>query len=199
MVIIGITGGIGCGKSEVVKELKNRYGAFTVMADEVGHDMLKKGSACFDRLLDLLGPEMLKGDGSGFDRKKVGDLAFRDPELIARMNEIIHPAVEDRVFDLMDLAEAKGRKLFVLEAAVLIEAGYRQYCTDVWYIYAGEKVRIRRLKESRRLSDEKIADIMGNQLSEEEFRAACDFTVDNSLDFDITSMQIRERLKLLGC
>ncbi len=197
MIILGITGGIGCGKSEICQELRNRYGAFTVLADEVAHDMLKAGSPCYDELLKLLGSGMTKNDGS-FDRKKVGDMAFAHPDIITRMNEIIHPAVEERVFDLMELAEAKGRRLFVLEAALLLEAGYKQFCTEVWYIYASEKTRKKRLKESRNLSDKKIDDIMGNQLQEHEFREMCDYTIDNNLDFDITCMQIRERLYSLG-
>jgi len=197
MIIIGITGGIGCGKSEVCLELKNRYGAFVMTADTIAHDMLKSGSLCYDELTELLGEEMKKPDGS-FDRRKVGDLAFSKPEIISRMNEIIHPAVMDRIFDLLDLAEEKHRRLAVIEAALLLEAGYKQYCTEVWYIYASEKTRYNRLKASRALSDEKIRNIMSNQLSEEEFRDSCDYTIDNNLDFDITAMQIRERLRGLG-
>lgn len=197
MIILGITGGIGCGKSEICQELKNRYGAFVMTADTISHEMLKPGSSCYDELTELLGEEMKKPDGS-FDRKKVGDLAFAKPEIITGMNEILHPAVLDRIFDLLDLAEQKKRKLAVIEAALLLEAGYKQYCTEVWYIYASEKTRVKRLKASRALSDEKIANIMSNQLSEEEFREACDYTIDNNLDFDITAMQIKERLKALG-
>ena len=197
MIIIGITGGIGCGKSEVCRELKNKYGAFTISADEIGHDLLKAGSDCFEELKELLGEDMIGPDGS-FDRRKVGDRAFADPSLLDQMNEIIHPAVLDRIFDLLDVAESKKRRLAVIEAALLLEAGYKQYCNDVWYIYASEKTRIRRLKESRNLSDEKIADIMSRQLPEEVFREQCDYTIDNNLDFDITAMQIRERLITLG-
>ena len=197
MVIIGITGGIGCGKSEVCRELKNRYGAFTIIADEIGHDLLKAGSECFEDLKELLGEEMIGPDGN-FDRKKVGNLAFADPSVLEKMNEIIHPAVLDKIFDLLDLAESRKRRLAVIEAALLLEAGYKQYCHDVWYIYASEKTRIRRLKESRGLDDKKIRDIISSQLSEEEFRNGCDFTIDNDLDFDITAMQIRERLASFG-
>ena len=197
MLILGITGGIGCGKSQVCLELKNRYGAFVMTADTISHEMLKPGSFCYDELTELLGDEVKKPNGE-FDRKKVGDIAFADPQIITRMNEIIHPAVLDRIFDLLDYAESKKKRLAVIEAALLLEAGYKQYCNEVWYIYASEKTRIRRLKESRSLSDEKIGNIMDKQLSEEEFRSACDYTIDNNGDFDITQMQIKERLAALG-
>lgn len=197
MLILGITGGIGCGKSQVCLELKNRYGAFVMTADTISHEMLKPGSVCYDELTELLGDEVKKPNGE-FDRKKVGDKAFADPQIITRMNEIIHPAVLDRIFDLLDLAESKKKRLAVIEAALLLEAGYKQYCNEVWYIYSSEKTRVRRLKETRSLSDEKIRDIMDRQLSEEEFRSACDYTIDNNGDFDITQMQIKERLASFG-
>ncbi len=194
--ILGVTGGIGCGKSEVCGVLKNRYGAFVITADEIGHTLMKKGGGCYDDLTALLGGRFLDQDGE-FDRKKLGDFVFSDPDLLTRMNKVIHPAVHENVLRLLDTARTAHKKLAVIEAALLLEAGYQQICEEVWYIHAEKNVRMKRLKEGRGISENRMKTVMANQLSEEEFRAFCDYTIDNSMTPDITAMQIEERLRVL--
>lgn len=193
MKVIGLTGGIGSGKSEVCRYLKNKYGAEIMMADDVAHEVTEPGSKCWERLKELFGDDYFLEDGS-LDRKKAGALAFRQPEILQKMNEIIHPAVWDEIQERLAKAKKAGKKLAVIEAALLVGSRYREICHEFWYIYADRKTRIKRLAESRNISEEKALDVMKNQLSDEEFKAACEFTADNSGDFADTAKQIDEHL-----
>lgn len=193
MEVIGLTGGIGSGKSEVCRYLEKKYGAEIIMADDVAHEVTGPGTDCWKQLKYLFGEEYFLEDGS-LDRKKAGALAFRRPEILSQMNGIIHPAVWDEIQKRLAEAEKSGKRLAVIEAALLVGSRYRQICREFWYIYADRTVRIKRLKESRNISEEKAADVMKNQLSDEEFRAACEFTADNSGDFADTAKQIDEHL-----
>ena len=193
MKVIGLTGGIGSGKSEVCRYLKNKYGAEIMMADDVAHEVTEPGSKCWERLKELFGEDYFLEDGS-LDRKKAGALAFRQPEILQKMNEIIHPAVWDEIQERLAKAKKAGKKLAVIEAALLVGSRYREICHEFWYIYADRKTRIKRLAESRNISEEKALDVMKNQLSDEEFKAACEFTADNSGDFADTAKQIDEHL-----
>ena len=193
MEIIGITGGIGCGKSEVCRYLRERYGAEVIMADDVGHEVTRPGTKCCERLKELFGDGYFLEDGS-LDRKKAGALVFKRPELLKKMNDIIHPAVWDEINARLKTAQETGKELAVIEAALLVGSKYRQICSEFWNIYADRDVRIQRLIESRDITKEKALDVMKNQISEEEFKAGCDFTVDNSGDFKETARRIDERL-----
>ena len=93
------------------------------------------------------------------------------------------------------VSSKKGTEIFVLEAALLLEADYQDICDELWYIYADEKVRYQRLKENRQYSDEKIDAIMKNQLSEVSFREQCHVVIDNSGDFYDTCKQIEHAIK----
>ena len=197
MIILGLTGGIGCGKSEVCAYLKDKYNAYIIKTDDLGHDAMAPGGIAYGALTELLGTEYILPDGN-FDRKALGSRAFREPELLKKMNAIIHPAVRKMVEIGLENARNSGYMLAVIESALLIEAGYRGICTEFWYIYASEDVRVKRLTESRGLTPEKIADIMDKQRAEEEFRKECDVTIDNSFDLEITKNNIDERLKELG-
>ena len=104
MKIIGITGGVGAGKSTVLDYLRERYDAYTVQADLVGHEVMGPEGSCYAPVLDLLGREVLDAQGK-IDRKKVAGIVFPRPQVLARLNGIIHPAVKD------DIRALAGRSL----------------------------------------------------------------------------------------
>lgn len=180
MKIIGITGGVGAGKSAVLSYIREHYNCRVVLADEVAHKVKEPGERCYDRLVKLLSKEILLEDGF-IDKKKMADKIFADDGLLEKVNNIIHPAVMDYIVEAIE-AEKVNDKLdyFFVEAALLIEAGYLEIVDEMWYIYAREEVRRKRLKESRGYTDEKIDAIMEEQLSEEEFRRHCNVVIDNS-------------------
>ncbi len=192
---IGVTGGIGAGKSELLQYIKRHYLCEIYLADEVAHTVKEPGTECFERLKALLGEGILGADGR-IDRGVMAERIFRDAELLERVNEIVHPAV--RRFLLERLGEARKdprTELFFVEAALLIEAGYREILDELWYIYADRDVREQRLRRSRGYSGEKIRNIMDRQLAEEAFRRSCDFVIDNSGRLEDSYRQIDKKLE----
>lgn len=180
MKFIGITGGVGAGKSEILKYIKRHYKCEIYLADEAAHEVKKAGTECFDRLVTLLGSDIVDEDGE-INKAVMADKIFGDEELLRQVNEIVHPAVKDYLMAKYEAAlENPDIELFFVEAALLIEAGYKELVNEMWYIYADSNVRRKRLMYSRGYSEEKIQNIMDNQLTEEEFREACDFVIDNS-------------------
>lgn len=195
MRFIGITGGIGAGKSEILDYIRKHYKCEIYLADEVAHQVKLPGTDCFDSLVKLLGQEIVGADGE-IDKAVMAKKIFSDSRLLEQVNDIIHPAVKE--FLLKKLAAAKQNaqvELFFVEAALLIEGGYKEIVDELWYIYADRKVRTRRLKEGRGYSDERIEHVMDKQLSEEEFRRNCDFIIDNSGSLADSCRQIDEKLE----
>ncbi|NLL93855.1 MAG: dephospho-CoA kinase [Clostridiales bacterium] len=190
--IIGITGGVGCGKSTVLSILEEKYNASVIQADIVGHLVMKSGNDAFESIVKLFGNKILDELGE-IDRKKLGEIVFVNEELLQKLNAIIHPAVKEYIKNFVDDQISKKTEIIVVEAALLIEAGYRDICSEYWYIFASENIRKNRLKASRGYSDEKIIEIMNNQLSEEEFKEYTDFTIDNNSDV----LHLEEQIKRL--
>ena len=195
MKFIGITGGVGAGKSEILKYIKRHYKCEIYLADEAAHEVKRAGTECFDRLVTLLGCDIVGEDGE-INKAVMADKIFGDEELLRQVNEIVHPAVKDYLMAKYEAAlENPDIELFFVEAALLIEAGYKELVDEMWYIYADSNVRRRRLMYSRGYSEEKIQNIMDNQLTEEEFREACDFVIDNSGLLADSYRQIDEKLE----
>ncbi|MCI1305481.1 MAG: dephospho-CoA kinase [Lachnospiraceae bacterium] len=191
---IGITGGVGCGKSAVMEYISAHYDAVTIRADEVGRKLMEPDAPCFDPVVALFGPRILRNDGT-LDRAKIAEEVFADEQKRKALDDIIHPAVRTYITDAMALAAQAGHKWFFLEAALLIEEDYRAILDELWYIYAEQSVRRKRLAASRGYSAEKIDSIMKSQLSEEAFRGACDFEIDNSGDFRETAAAIDRKMR----
>ncbi|MGN0361212.1 MAG: dephospho-CoA kinase [Bilifractor sp.] len=196
MKIIGITGGVGSGKSEVMKYLERSCDCTLIRSDELGHALMRKENICYDPVLALLGPEVLDPDGE-FDRKAVAAKVFGNPALLEKLNQITHPAIRHSILESIQKADEAGRQFFFLEAALLIEEKFNEICDELWYVYADIEVRSRRLQESRGYSDEKIRGIMASQLPESAFRNACQFVIDNSGSFQDTIRQIDGRIHFL--
>ena len=194
MDVIGITGGVGAGKSEVLKYLQAQYDAFAIKADEVGHLALAKDGECYDLIVNLLGTEVLGDDGE-FDRNRIAAKVFAQKELLEKLNAIVHPFVRAYIEAEIDLQRQQDRAYFFIEAALLLEAQYDKICDELWYVYATTAVRHQRLVESRHYSDEKIRQIMDKQLSETAFRQGCDFVIDNSGTWKDTKRQIDARVQ----
>ena len=194
MKVLGITGGVGSGKSEVLNYLREAYGAVVCQMDETAKRLQEKGTGCFRKIAETFGPEIIGADGE-LDRKKLGARVFSDPEHLRLLNSIVHPEVLRSVSADIRKHTEEGTPLYVVEAALLPDVG-GELCDEIWYIYASEEVRRERLKASRHYSDEKITDMIASQPSEETFRRACTAVIDNSGPFENTERQIGERLRL---
>lgn len=194
MWFIGITGGIGAGKSEILGYIRTHYSCEIYLADQVAHLVKQPGTEAYGKLLDLLGQDVADDSGQ-IVKERMADKIFADPELLTKVNAVIHPAVREYLLGRLDAARLSGEtELFFVEAALLIETGYRSLVDEMWYVYADREVRRERLERSRGYSREKISRIMDAQLSEERFRENCDFVIDNSGDFQESCRQIDRRL-----
>ncbi len=192
MRVIGITGGVGSGKSEVLRCLAKIYPRTAVIyADELTAALQKKGGKLYEAMVELFGEAYLLPDGE-LDRGKIARLVFGNEEELKRLNDTTHPIVVETIVNMINEAKTKEKTdFFFVEAALLIETGFDKICDELWYIYAQKKVRIQRLKESRGYTDKQIADMFDRQLSEEEFRKHCQVVIDNSGELEESIAQIR--------
>lgn len=190
MKIIGLVGGVGCGKSTVAAILKEKYKAAVVMADNIGHLALEKGSESYQQIVTLFGTEILNAEGS-IDRKKLGDVVFPQPEKLAALNSIVHPFVWKTVEERLEEAKKSGCAFAILEAAILLESGKQTLCDELWAVVADKEVRYERLKASRGYTREKFEAIMARQLSEKELKAKVDVIISNNGN----ETELEERLK----
>ncbi len=188
--IIGVTGGIGAGKSTVLYILENSWGAKVYQADRVSRALIMPDGSAYEDVVALLGNDILTDDGLP-DREAISKIVFRDPEKLSALEDIIHPAVKAFL-----LKKAKTRKgLLVFEAALPREGGFDELCDEIWYIRADAETRIQRLEDTRGYSREKSLEIISAQLGDEEFRSLCDVEIDNSGSLEELEIRIKDQIK----
>lgn len=194
MMTIGITGGVGAGKSQILSYIEEHYNCKVIRADEVAHLLEEPGHECYDRIVALLGSDILQENGS-IDKKKMAAIIFSDKEKLSGINAIIHPEVKKYIIGQIQKEQEAGSIDFLfVEAALLIEERYDEILDEMWYIHTDIEIRSKRLAESRQYSAEKIADIMRGQLSEEEFRKHCSVAIINNGDLEETYKQINKTM-----
>ena len=189
MKVIGITGGVGAGKTQILEYLNNKYGATICQADAVGKKLQKKGTECFDAIVAHFGTEILDAKGE-LDREKLADIVFSDKVELSVLNSIVHPAVKEEIYKKIAKEERKNTNLFILESAILIEDHYEELCDELWYIYVEDSIRKKRLIYARGYDSKKVDDIIAAQLPKSMFMKHCDRVIDNSNTFEETKIQL---------
>lgn len=190
MKIIGITGGVGAGKTQVLSYIDEHYKCRIIRADETAHLLYEKGQACYQALVKLFGKQILDDDDA-IDKKKMAELIFKDKVRLEQVNAIVHPAVKKYILEQISYEkEKKEVDYFFIEAALLIEEHYDQIVDELWYIHSNEDIRRRRLAQNRQYSEQKISDIMKGQLNEGEFRKHCQRVITNNGELKETYQQI---------
>jgi len=180
MKVIGITGGVGCGKTLLMHYLKEHYKCRILLADEAAKELQRPGGACYGQIVSLLGKEITDADGV-IVPERMAQRIFRERELLEAVNAVVHPAVRQYIVEEIEKEREKGEAdFFFLEAALLIECGYTDIVEEMWYVFAEEGVRRQRLKAARGYTDAKIDGILQAQLPEEKYRECCGFVIDNS-------------------
>ena len=114
MITIGITGGVGAGKSTVLDFLEEKYQAYVMKADEIGHLVMEPGQSCYEPVIALFGRQIIKNDKT-IDRRQVSDVVFSHPELLEKLNQIIHPAVKQYIREQLAVKKQQGQKICVVE------------------------------------------------------------------------------------
>ena len=196
MKIIGITGGVGAGKSTVLDYLREQFQAYVIQADQVGHQVMEPGEICYSQVIALFGEHILKKDKT-LDRKAVSDVVFGNEEKLKKLNGIIHPAVRQSVLEEIQLQKEKKTAIVVVEAALLLEEHYEKFCDKVWYVQTDREIRISRLMENRGYSREKSESIISSQAPDEYFAKHADYIIRNNGDIKDTWLQVEEGIRLL--
>ena len=197
MLTIGLTGGIGSGKS-VVAGLLSQLGASIIDADRLGHEAYAPDSEAWRAVVAAFGADILTDDRE-IDRRKLGAIVFGDPEELARLNGIMHPLMARMVDECKARLAAQGQAVAVVEAAVLFEAGWDSLVDEVWTTDAPEAAVVARLHERNGLSEQEAKKRINSQMSADERKRRSDVVVDNSADFnalrDVVGALWQERVK----
>jgi dephospho-CoA kinase len=190
MITIGLTGGIGSGKSTVARMLFDRGAAF-VNADLVGHRSYRRGSATYDRLVETFGAEIVGANGE-IDRQALGQRVFADPDDRQRLNDIVWPAMAEIMARDLEALRSKSERVAVLEAAVLLEASWQWLVDEIWVVVASPTVATQRL-EAKGVAREQTEARIRTQLSNEERCRQSDVVIEN----DGTLAELEGRVQTL--
>ena len=178
MLKIGLTGGIGTGKSLVTSFLQEQ-GANVINADLLGHEAYLPGTVGFKQVVSEFGEDIVGEDGH-VDRQKLGPIVFSDPSNMDRLNAIMHPLIKDMIQTQLDDFEGKGQLIAIVEAAVLIEAGWESLFDEVWVVTADEEEVISRLASRNGLSREDSQKRINSQMTSIERSAHGDVVINNT-------------------
>ena len=194
MKVIGITGGVGAGKSTVVGILQKHYTIEYLHCDAIAHELMEQGGSAHEELLSLFGEDLVNADGT-LNRSKLYERAFLG-DRVEELNVCVHPKVRIYVEDrIASLRAEKFDGMVLIEAALLIEAGYKEICDELWYVHAPVEMRRARLKANRGYSDERVDSIMEEQATEELFFSASDFVLYNDSSQEECEAHIVEQVE----
>ena len=177
MIVIGLTGGIGTGKSEAARILEE-IGAYIIDADRLGHSAYLPHSEIWEEVVKEFGDGVLLPDEE-IDRKKLGSIVFNDPVQLAKLNAIMHPRMGKMVANLIEGSDAE---VVVVEAALLLEAGWDALVDEVWCTGASEDIVIDRLKARNGLDKEEAQKRIKAQMSVDERKSRSQVMIENNGD-----------------
>ena len=189
-VVAALTGSIGTGKTVVLDYFRDNLGFKTVSADAIGHEILQKPEI-IDEIVDAFGKSILK-DG-GIDRAALGKIVFSDKTELLKLNEITHPAILKRMFEIID--DLSQRSPVIVEAAILIEAGWQKYFDTVMLVYCRPEIQLYRLMTRDGISREEAEKKIKSQMSFEEKKPFATHLIDTSFGIEVTKITLEKIAK----
>jgi len=177
MLVIGLTGGIGTGKSEVTRLLQ-ALGAEVINADQVGHEAYQPDSESWIEVVKAFGEDIL-GPNKEINRQKLGSIVFGDPEQLAKLNRIMHPRMAGIVSEQLESLRNQGTKVVVVEAALLYEAGWDSLVDEVWATDSPVETVMDRLQARNGMSPEEVLRRIDSQMDRSERLSRAQVIVDN--------------------
>ena len=190
MKVIGLTGGIGSGKSTVAQFLAE-LGAVILDTDRVGHEVLKPDTEAWREVVAAFGRQILT-PGGDVDRKKLGEVVFGNPESLVRLNQIVHPQIGKVVKAQLEEYRRQGVRVVVLEIPLLVETGGTSLVDEVWVTIASESVVLRRLEERSELSRQQSLARIRSQISNEERVKHADVVIKNDGSLDELKAKVKK-------
>ena len=193
MKVIGITGGIGAGKSMVLSYLSAKDKSETLEADKLAHQLMKKGQETYKKIANEFGEEILDANQE-IDRASLAKVVLNDKDALHRLNSIVHPDVKEYIRDLIRQKKEEGLEFLFIEAALLIQDGYKEICNEIWFIQTYAEIRKSRIIESRGYSVEKAEGFLNSQPQDDFFYENTDRVIHNNGDFEFTKIEIEQAL-----
>jgi dephospho-CoA kinase len=195
--VIGLTGGMGAGKSTVAALLAE-LGAAVIDADRIGHEVYRPGSEGFRRLVETFGPGVVDADGT-IDRRALGALVFADRAALARLNAIVHPLIAAEIARRLAAVRETGfRGPIVIEAFGLLEAGWRPLMDHVWVVSTARANAIARVVASRGLAREEVERRLEAQMPDAERRRLADVVIENNGPLQALQAEVEKAWRTLG-
>jgi dephospho-CoA kinase len=189
---VGLTGGIACGKSHILREF-HKLGVYTIDADEIAHSVILPSTSAYKELLDTFGKDILASDDT-IDRKTLGQVIFSDEEARQKLNEIVHPQVrqeEARLTSEFEAVKDPKSPIIMVDAALMVETGsYRKYDFIV-VAYCYPKIQLRRLMSREGLSEEKAIQQIRSQMPLLDKIKYADYIIENSSRLSETNEQVK--------
>jgi dephospho-CoA kinase len=190
MFILGLTGQMGSGKSEVARILR-KLGAEVIDVDALGHEILKPTTPQYTAVINAFGHSILD-KFSLVDRKLLSQIAFQKKELIKKLETILHPPMRRKVLHLVSLAERKNKKLLVIDAALLAEMKLNFLADQVWVVIAPKAAILKRVKKSRALSNSHIIERLQLQKSSGDYKKLAQQVINNNGSLAALQEKVKE-------
>jgi dephospho-CoA kinase len=195
MKVIGITGGIGSGKSLVADIMIKKYKAYLINSDTIAKEQMMLGGISYEGVVEYFGKDIILEDGT-IDKGKLSQIVFNDKEKLLKLNSLTHPNVLAEVQRIIaEKRDSKTVAYCIIETALMIEAGYDFVCDEVWYVHSSISLRRKRLKQYRSYTDERIDAIFTSQSKDEDFLKAYKKVIYNDSDICRLEYQIDNLLK----
>lgn len=192
-MVIGVMGGIGSGKSEILNYMETKHHATIIEADKIARDILLNDESVKSQAKKLF-PDAFNGDE--IDTDKMADIVFNDPNKLEALNSLTHPPTINEIINQITNAKSK---YVVVESALFLGEEVADLTDELWFIYCDKKERINRLVKTRGYSKEKAVAIIANQPNDEDYNSAADGFIDNTGDFDKTIEQVDFALSTMEC
>ena len=190
MMVVGLTGSICSGKSTIARFLAG-MGASVIDADEIGHEAYQPHSETWRQVVDAFGQGILTADGE-IDRRKLGEIVFKDPEALRRLNGIMHPGMHRVAERRIEQLKKDGARVIVLEAPLLVEANWLDLVDEVWVAQANEENSLKRCRERSGLSEAQARSRLASQLPPEEKARHADVIIDTNVSLADVESKVKE-------
>jgi dephospho-CoA kinase len=191
MIVAGLTGGIGTGKSTVAAVFAEA-GAVIIDADEIARDVVAKGRPAWCRIVAHFGRDVLLPDGD-IDRKKLGAIIFNDPRQKVHLDRIVHPhVIAETGQQLKEIERVQPQAVVILDVPLLIEAGMDRDLDDVIVVYTPEAIQLKRLMRRDRLTAAEGLSRIRSQMPIEEKKMRATVVIDNSASLAVTRKRVLE-------
>lgn len=186
--IIGLTGGIGSGKSLAASHLQS-LGAVQIDADEISHALTAPGGEALPEIREVFGDGVFQADGT-LDRRALGEVVFSDPAFRRALEGIIHPRVQRVMMSRVDEAAEAGAKLVFLNVPLLFETGMDALCDETWVIQVKPETQLKRVMERDGLDEARAQERIDSQMSQEERAQRATLVINNDHAWERTQGEL---------